>query len=75
MKISRFGQVAALALVGSIALAGCGSDDNAGASGGSASSGSAAAAAAGDCFEGTLNAEGSSAQKNAFEEAAAAFSE
>jgi phosphate transport system substrate-binding protein len=75
VKISRFGQVAALALVGSIALAGCGSDDNAGASGGSASSGSAAAAAAGDCFEGTLNAEGSSAQKNAFEEAAAAFSE
>ena len=74
MKIQRLGQVAALALVGSIALAGCGSDDNAttGASGTSSASGSAAAA---DCFEGTLNAEGSSAQKNAFEEAAASFSE
>ncbi len=72
MKNSRFGQVAALALVGSIALAGCGSDDNAAASSGSTAAGSAASA---DCFEGTLNAEGSSAQKNAFEEAAAGFSE
>ncbi len=74
MKISRFGQVAALALAGSIALAGCGSDDNSG-SGASGSSSDAGAAAAADCFEGTLNAEGSSAQKNAFEEAAASFSE
>ena len=72
MKNTRFGQVAALALVGSIALAGCGSDDNAAASSGSTAAGSAASA---DCFEGTLNAEGSSAQKNAFEEAAASFSE
>ncbi|WP_377645108.1 phosphate ABC transporter substrate-binding protein PstS [Oryzobacter terrae] len=70
MRIQRFGQVAALALVGSIALAGCGSDDNTG----TGSSGStSAAAASGDCFDGTLNAEGSSAQKNAFEEAAASF--
>ena len=74
MKISRFGQVAALALAGSIALAGCGSDDNTG-SGASGSSSAAGAAAAADCFEGTLNAEGSSAQKNAFEEAAASFIE
>jgi phosphate transport system substrate-binding protein len=74
VKISRFGQVAALALAGSIALAGCGSDDNSG-SGASGSSSDAGAAAAADCFEGTLNAEGSSAQKNAFEEAAASFSE
>ncbi|WP_392544156.1 phosphate ABC transporter substrate-binding protein PstS [Oryzobacter telluris] len=71
MKIQRFGQVAALALVGSIALAGCGSDNNTGT--GASGSSSASASTAGDCFEGTLNAEGSSAQKNAFEEAAASF--
>ncbi len=72
MRIQRFGQVAALALVGSIALAGCGSDSNAGTGSGSAGT-TAAAAASGDCFDGTLNAEGSSAQKNAFEEVAASF--
>ncbi len=73
VRIQRFGQVAALALVGSIALAGCGSDSNTGA--GTGASGSTSAAAAnGDCFDGTLNAEGSSAQKNAFEEVAASFS-
>ena len=72
VKIQRLGQVAALALVGSIALAGCGSDDNTGSASSSSATGSAASA---DCFEGTLNAEGSSAQKNAFEEAAASFLE
>ena len=72
MKIQRLGQVAALALVGSIALAGCGSDNNTGSASSSSATGSAASA---DCFEGTLNAEGSSAQKNAFEEAASSFLE
>lgn len=72
MKTLRFGQLTTLALVGSIALAGCGSDDNTNTD---RASGSSAPAAAGDCFDGTLNAEGSSAQKNAFEEAAAGFSE
>ena len=72
MKIQRLGQVAALALVGSIALAGCGSDDNTGSD--AAPAGATASSAAG-CFEGTLDAEGSSAQKNAFEEAAAGYLE
>ncbi len=71
MKTLRFGQLASLALVGSIALAGCGSDNNSGTDS-TAGSGSSASAS-GDCFEGTLNAEGSSAQKNAFEEAAASY--
>jgi phosphate transport system substrate-binding protein len=66
--MQRFGQVAALALVGSIALSACGSDNNT--AGGSDGTNTAASA---DCFEGTLNAEGSSAQKNAFAEAAASF--
>ena len=74
VKNQRLGQVAALALVGSIALAGCGSDDNTG-SASSSSSSATGSAASGACFEGTLNAEGSSAQKNAFEEAAASFLE
>ncbi|QIM21987.1 phosphate ABC transporter substrate-binding protein PstS [Phycicoccus sp. HDW14] len=70
MKTLRFGQLASIALVGSIALAGCGSDNNSG-SGTTAGAGSSSAAS--DCFTGTLNAEGSSAQKNAFEEAAASY--
>jgi phosphate transport system substrate-binding protein len=74
VKNTRLGQVAALALVGSIALAGCGSDNNTGSASSSSSSATGSAASA-DCFEGTLNAEGSSAQKNAFEEAASSFLE
>ncbi|PKW26663.1 phosphate ABC transporter substrate-binding protein (PhoT family) [Phycicoccus duodecadis] len=68
--------MASLALVGSIALAGCGSDNNASGGGSASASGStgASSAPAADCFEGTLNAEGSSAQKNAIEEAAASYS-
>src|SRR5687768_17466242 len=59
-------------MVGSLALAACGSDNNAD-SGSSASSSSSSTAAA-DCPDGgTLNGEGSSAQKNAIEEAIASF--
>ncbi|WP_404385147.1 phosphate ABC transporter substrate-binding protein PstS [Knoellia locipacati] len=73
MKIQRLGAMASLALVGSIALAGCGSDNN---TGDPAASGdtTASASANADCFDGTLNAEGSSAQKNAFEEVGSLFS-
>jgi phosphate transport system substrate-binding protein len=72
VKIQRLGQVASVVLLGSIALAGCGSDDNTGtaAAGGSTSSSSTGAA---DCPTGTLDAEGSSAQKNAIDEAIASF--
>jgi phosphate transport system substrate-binding protein len=66
--------MASLALVGSLALAGCGSDNNSGDSAASGDS-SASTSSSTDCFDGTLNAEGSSAQKNAFEEVSAAFSE
>lgn len=73
MKIQRLGLVAGVALVGSIALSACGSDNNAGAD--SAESSSSSSTTASDCPEGggTLNAEGSSAQKNAIEEAIATF--
>jgi phosphate transport system substrate-binding protein len=73
VKIQRLGLVASVALVGSLALTACGSDDNTG--GDPAASGSSSSTAASDCPEGggTLNAEGSSAQKNAIEEAIATF--
>lgn len=75
MKIQRLGAMASLALVGSIALAGCGSDNNTGTDSASAAEGSASSSASADCFEGTLNVEGSSAQKNAIDEVAAGFKE
>jgi phosphate transport system substrate-binding protein len=71
VKIQRFGQLASVALVGTLALSACGSDPNTGAAGAGESSSSPATAA--DCGTGTLNAEGSSAQKNAIEEAIASF--
>ncbi len=65
-KTSRLFGIAA---VGVLALAGCGSDDNTNtgspATGASSSSASAAAI---DCKPGTLNGEGSSAQKNAIDQ-------
>ena len=75
MKIQRLGAMASLALVGSIALAGCGSDNNTGTDGAAAAEGTASSSASADCFDGTLNAEGSSAQKNAFEEVGTLFKE
>ncbi|MEU4641250.1 phosphate ABC transporter substrate-binding protein PstS [Micromonospora sp. NPDC023814] len=64
MKLQRHGTLACLALTATLALSACGSDNNEPASSASAS-GSAAAA---DCATGTLNAQGSSAQKNAMDE-------
>nr|WP_238338315.1 phosphate ABC transporter substrate-binding protein PstS [Pedococcus badiiscoriae] len=64
--------VASVALVGSIALTACGSDNNAG--GANASSGSSSSTTSSSCPKGgTLNGEGSSAQKNAIEEAISSF--
>ena len=76
MKIQsrrRFASVTGVALAGTLALSGCGSDTNKdatpGASGGNATTPNA------DCASGTLNGEGSSAQKNAIEEAIRTFQE
>jgi phosphate transport system substrate-binding protein len=70
VKTQRFGQLAGITMVGALALSACGSDNNAADSGGASGSASAAAT---ECAEGTLNAEGSSAQKNAIEEAISSF--
>lgn len=77
MKIQsrrRLTSVTGVAIVGTLALSSCGSDNNATATPGA--SGGATIAATGDkadCATGTLNAEGSSAQKNAIEEAIRTF--
>jgi len=61
----RFASLTGVALVGTFALSGCGSDDNSGSP--------SAGASAIDCAKGTLNGEGSSAQKNAIEQAITDF--
>lgn len=83
MKVRQFARLASVAgvvLVSSLTLAACGSDNNTAASETSAASTagqtSAAAAPAVDCGTGgTINAEGSSAQKNAIEQAIASFAD
>jgi phosphate transport system substrate-binding protein len=64
----RLASVTGAALVGTLALAGCGSNNNASTSP-STSGGAANVAAKADCATGTLSGEGSSAQKNAIEQA------
>ncbi len=66
MKVSRHGSLACLALVATLALSACGSDNTDEPSGSGASGGASTAAV--DCGSGTLNAQGSSAQKNAMDE-------
>ena len=74
MKTFRLAALVGAALVSSLALTACGSDDNSSTASSSASdTASASASTAADCFTGTLNAEGSSAQKNAIEEAIASY--
>ncbi|HZJ04481.1 MAG TPA: phosphate ABC transporter substrate-binding protein PstS [Nocardioidaceae bacterium] len=64
----RFASITGVALVGVLALSGCGSDNNPAAP----AAGNGAVNAA-DCPTGTLNGEGSSAQKNAIEQAISDF--
>ena len=64
MRITRTTAVSAIALSGALALSACGSDNNSG-----SSSTAAATIAAADCGSGTLNAEGSSAQLKAIQQA------
>ncbi len=71
MSVSRISALSALALSGALALSACASENPAPASPGAGTG--AGATAAGDCFDGNLKAEGSSAQKNAIEEAISAF--
>ncbi|NUS40180.1 MAG: phosphate ABC transporter substrate-binding protein PstS [Terrabacter sp.] len=75
MSVSRISALGAIALSGALALSACASENN-GAQPGSGSTGAAGgstSAASGDCFTGDLKAEGSSAQKNAIDEAIKAY--
>src|SRR6185503_17346956 len=72
----QLASVTGIALVGALALSGCGSDNNATASSGPGGSTTGTTPQdKTDCPTGTLNAEGSSAQKNAIEEAIRTFQE
>lgn len=71
MKIQsrrRFASITGAALVGTLALTSCGSDNNA-----TDKAGATGTAKVADCPTGTLNGEGSSAQKNAIEQAITDF--
>src|SRR6476660_5191986 len=71
VSVSRISALGAIALSGALALSACASENNAAAPG--AGSTGAGSTAAGDCFTGNLKAEGSSAQKNAIDEALKAY--
>jgi phosphate transport system substrate-binding protein len=62
----RLASVTGVALAGTLALSGCGSDSNSPSAGGASKSST-------DCPTGTLSGEGSSAQKNAIEQAITDF--
>src|SRR5690349_3313643 len=64
VKLKRSGYVAGIALTSLLALPACGSDNNTSQAGGAAG----ASAAAGSCANGSLTAQGSTAQKNAMDE-------
>jgi phosphate transport system substrate-binding protein len=66
----RMTSVTGIALVSALALSACGSDNNTTAN---AAAGGGTTTAASDCATGTLSAEGSSAQKNAIEQAITDF--
>jgi phosphate transport system substrate-binding protein len=73
VSVSRTSALGAIALSGALALSACASENN-GAQPGAGSTGAAGGStAAGDCFSGDLKAEGSSAQKNAIDEAIKAY--
>jgi phosphate transport system substrate-binding protein len=69
----RIASVTGAALFGALALSSCGSDNNATAKPGSDGASGATNAANSSCSTGTLNGEGSSAQKNAIEQAITDF--
>lgn len=73
MTLKPLGRLTGVALVGALALTACGSDDTSN-SGANASSGSSSSSSSSsDCGTGQLAAEGSSAQKNAIEEAISSY--
>lgn len=76
MKTQRMAAVSSLVLVGVLGMSACGGGSGSGGSTSNTAGGSGSGSAAvGDCYSGNLTAEGSSAQKSAFEDAVNAYSE
>jgi phosphate transport system substrate-binding protein len=73
VKISPSVRLGGIALVGALALAACGSDNNSSSSTGGA--GGSSFSSSGAALSGSLNGEGSTAQKNAIDEIVATFSQ
>jgi len=71
VSVSRISAIGAIALTGALALSACASENPAPATNTNKPAGASGAAA--DCFTGDLKAEGSSAQKNAIDEAISAY--
>lgn len=72
MSVSRLRAISAVALTGALALSACASE-NPTTPGAGSTGASTGGAAAGECFEGDLKAEGSSAQKNAIADAISSY--
>ncbi|WP_374970561.1 phosphate ABC transporter substrate-binding protein PstS [Terrabacter sp. BE26] len=73
MSVSRISALGAIALSGALALSACASENNGAAPGAGSTGAAAGSSASGDCFSGDLKAEGSTAQKNAIDEAIKAY--
>jgi len=73
VKLSRTARAVGVAVAGALALAACGSDDNTSSSSTSGASAGGASSAGGAAVSGTLNGEGSTAQKNAIQQVIADF--
>jgi phosphate transport system substrate-binding protein len=71
VKLTRYTRLAIAVVAGALVLTACGSDNNTG----SVASTGTKSAGGGDCAAGTLNAEGSSAQKNAIEEVISGYND
>jgi phosphate transport system substrate-binding protein len=73
MKLSRSARVGGLALVSALALGACGSDNNSSSSSSTSTGGAGAGSSSSAAVSGTINGEGSTAQKNALDEAISDF--
>jgi phosphate transport system substrate-binding protein len=74
VKHSRSARLGGVALVGALALVACGSDNNAG-TGATVTPGAGGSSSSAPAVTGNLTGEGSSAQKNAIDEAIASFTQ
>jgi phosphate transport system substrate-binding protein len=73
VSVSRISALGAIALSGALALSACASENNGTSPGGDTPAAGGTGTANADCFSGDLKAEGSSAQKNAIDEAIKTF--